>query len=92
MQRACGHALVPIHFLKHVGLQATMSESLGPTQIFAATLLSKGCGNLGNLFSVRFSLVRWQQAPVAAMMMEYEGLVSQIVEVIKGAERGKQKT
>ena len=68
-----------------------MSESLGLTQIFAATLLSKGCGNLRALFAGCFSLVRWQQAPAAAMMMEYEGLVSQIVEVIEGTERGEQR-
>ena len=77
-------------FCQHFGLQATMSESLGLTQIFAATLLSKGCGHLKKLFAGCFSLVRWQQAPVAAMMMEYEGLVSQIVEIIEGTERGQQ--
>ena len=38
-------------FCQHFGLQATMSESLGLTQIFAATLLSKGCGNLRALFA-----------------------------------------
>ena len=63
-----------------------MSEQLGMTplqftQIIASSLLSMGKGNVKELFEGCFSLWKWQQAPVAQMMLDFHEIVGSVVEV-----------
>ena len=56
-------------------------EPLQITQILVAGLLELGHGSLKGMFEQLLSLTRWQQSPVATIMVTYSPLMKQMVEV-----------
>ena len=55
-------------------------EPLALSQIIASSMLRKDCGSLQAMFDPILHFQRWQQAPVAKLMMEFSELVGQMAQ------------
>ena len=57
-------------------------ETLALTQIVATGMLGMGKTSIMNMFKPIFFLTKWQQSPVAQVMLDYAPLIALLVEVI----------